>query len=614
MGSLLYSLSFILPLTFFTCAEAALRTYNLTIHPDYTNPDGFWRQTYLVNGQQPGPLIECEEGDDLEILVQNNLPVDSTIHFHGLFQKGTPYMDGVPGVTQYPILSGGNFTYAFNVGDQYGFYWYHSHIRAYYADAVRGPIYIKPSANRTRPFAQIDQSSVAEMMDAEENAFNLLVSDWMHDTADTIYAMHVKSGIFPSCADSIVVNGMGRVVCQPQYILDQGITLGHGPSVGFGPPPGASGPVNVTLGPRGCFGGPPPPSSNGTNSTGGPPGGFNDGGKLNPNAFNPEVCYNTTSPYYSINTTAGAEWVAINFVNGGSANGLTISIDGHFMWVYAADGSYINPQKVQVITLPLGERLSVMVKLDQQPGRYAMRYGIDATGAPPQLIQGISYLDYANSTLPIVSDQGTYLLMNGSAKACAVQLIPDSMAPFGMPSPPASNQTVFMDIMQTSSIGWVMTGSAYSGSTVPVLFGNTSTNYNQNFTIHIPYGNVVDVVLNNTSGLSHPMHLHGHKYWVLGKGDGNFNYASTADAPAGLLNTVNPPYKDTELLLGSGWMVLRFVADNPGAWIFHCHIIWHLMTGFAAIILEGEQEMPTVPQYLLEAPTFGTSKSSNEDA
>lgn len=45
--------------------------------------DGVGRKVYLINGQQPGPLIEAEEGDELEIFVQNDLPVEQTIHWHG---------------------------------------------------------------------------------------------------------------------------------------------------------------------------------------------------------------------------------------------------------------------------------------------------------------------------------------------------------------------------------------------------------------------------------------------------------------------------------------------------------------------------------------------------
>ena len=42
--------------------------------------DGFSRTVYLINGQQPGPLIDVDEGDDLEVFVKNDLPIESTIH------------------------------------------------------------------------------------------------------------------------------------------------------------------------------------------------------------------------------------------------------------------------------------------------------------------------------------------------------------------------------------------------------------------------------------------------------------------------------------------------------------------------------------------------------
>jgi FtsP/CotA-like multicopper oxidase with cupredoxin domain len=45
--------------------------------------DGFSRDVYLINDEQPGPLIEVEEGDDVEVFVQNDLPVENTIHWHG---------------------------------------------------------------------------------------------------------------------------------------------------------------------------------------------------------------------------------------------------------------------------------------------------------------------------------------------------------------------------------------------------------------------------------------------------------------------------------------------------------------------------------------------------
>lgn len=84
-------------------ASAATRTYNLTLHSGERSPgqsafasdclripytanklaDGFAREVYLINGQQPGPLIEANQGDILEVTVFNNLDVENTIHWHG---------------------------------------------------------------------------------------------------------------------------------------------------------------------------------------------------------------------------------------------------------------------------------------------------------------------------------------------------------------------------------------------------------------------------------------------------------------------------------------------------------------------------------------------------
>lgn len=126
-----------------SAALAETRYYNFTIHAGEAAPgifshlqwhwhrvekraladsstDGFSRPVYLINGQQPAPLIEVDEGDTLEVFVKNDLLVETTLHWHGalrprlncfptplltrrlpgILQRGTPDMDGVPGVSQ----------------------------------------------------------------------------------------------------------------------------------------------------------------------------------------------------------------------------------------------------------------------------------------------------------------------------------------------------------------------------------------------------------------------------------------------------------------------------------------------------------------------------------
>lgn len=65
---------------------------------------------------------------------------NTSIHWHDLDQKNTAWMDGVVGVSQCAIPPGGSFTYEFQVVDQGGTYWYHSHMSVQYTDGLFGPI------------------------------------------------------------------------------------------------------------------------------------------------------------------------------------------------------------------------------------------------------------------------------------------------------------------------------------------------------------------------------------------------------------------------------------------------------------------------------------------
>src|SRR5262245_16872694 len=79
---------------------------------------------WAYNGQTPGPEIRLPQGGHVRIVVENRLPEDTTIHWHGLRVPNA--MDGAPYVTQPPIQSKESFTYEFTVPDA-GTYWYHPH-------------------------------------------------------------------------------------------------------------------------------------------------------------------------------------------------------------------------------------------------------------------------------------------------------------------------------------------------------------------------------------------------------------------------------------------------------------------------------------------------------
>src|SRR6056297_977768 len=79
---------------------------------------------WAYNRQVPGQTLRYTRGDTLDVRLHNNLPQDTTIHWHGLRLPNA--MDGVPGLTQAPVTPGGSFDYRFALRDA-GTFWYHPH-------------------------------------------------------------------------------------------------------------------------------------------------------------------------------------------------------------------------------------------------------------------------------------------------------------------------------------------------------------------------------------------------------------------------------------------------------------------------------------------------------
>ena len=133
----------------------------------------------------------------------------------------------------------------------------------------------------------------------------------------------------------------------------------------------------------------------------------------------------------------------------------------------------------------------------------------------------------------------------------------------------------------------------YINQKVPTLYTAATTGeFNTNPIVYgevnpfiVNYGDLVQIVVNNVDAAAHPFHLHGHHFQVLDRprsGTGNWphrdvNYAST------------PVKRDTVTVMANSFAVLRFRADNPGTWLFHCHIEWHVEMGLTATIIEAPE-------------------------
>ncbi|GAB98346.1 putative multicopper oxidase, partial [Kineosphaera limosa NBRC 100340] len=81
--------------------------------------------TWAYDGKLPGPLVRASSGDFLRVSLDNQLPADTTIHWHGIRLRNAA--DGVPGLTQDPISSGTKYVYEFTAPDP-GTYFFHPHV------------------------------------------------------------------------------------------------------------------------------------------------------------------------------------------------------------------------------------------------------------------------------------------------------------------------------------------------------------------------------------------------------------------------------------------------------------------------------------------------------
>jgi len=144
--------------------------FDLTVNRAPLTIDGRSGAGILVNDQLPAPLLRWREGDTVTLRVTNKLPVDTSIHWHGIL---LPFqMDGVPGVTFPGIAPGETFVYEFPL-QQAGTYWYHSHSGLQEQSGHYGPIIIE--TRDTDP-------------DAAEREYVILLSDWTFEDPHRVFA------------------------------------------------------------------------------------------------------------------------------------------------------------------------------------------------------------------------------------------------------------------------------------------------------------------------------------------------------------------------------------------------------------------------------------------
>jgi len=146
----------------------------------------------MTNGTFPGPPLKMKVGQTVEFLVHNELPDPTTIHFHGITQQGTPWSDGVPGLSQRSIAPGSSFLYKWTA-DESGVYFYHAHFRSQIMDGLYGAIIISPESEADKPFSLINSDpAIIKAMEAADDAMQtLFVSDYNVYTSKEVHDQEV---------------------------------------------------------------------------------------------------------------------------------------------------------------------------------------------------------------------------------------------------------------------------------------------------------------------------------------------------------------------------------------------------------------------------------------
>ncbi|KAF6149209.1 hypothetical protein GIB67_026065 [Kingdonia uniflora] len=307
---------------------------------------------------------------------------------------------------------------------------------------------------------------------------------------------------------------------------------------------------------------------------------------------------------------------------------------GHNLTVVEADGHYVEPFVVKNLNIYSGETYSVLVKTDQDPSRnYWLASNVITRIPKTPTGRGIFnyYPNQATTSPPTVPPTGP--LWNDSNYRLAQLSATKARTGYVYTPPLTSNKVIMLLGTQNSINGyrrWALNNISFTFPHTPYLIAlkeNINGAFDQapppesydikNYDIYavqanpnatlgngvyrLKFNSTVDIILQNANTMNpnnsetHPWHLHGHDFWVLGHGKGKFDPINDPKK----YNLVNPIMKNTVAVDTYGWTGLRFIADNPGVWAFHCHIEAHFYMGMTTVFESGVEKVGKLPSSIM---------------
>ena len=309
--------------------------------------------------------------------------------------------------------------------------------------------------------------------------------------------------------------------------------------------------------------------------------------------------------------------------------------DQHPMSVVEVDGIFTEPYPVNIgqqSRVTTGQRQSVLIKTKNTTDtNYAFFNTMDVNmlffneGKNPP--SGYP----SNATAWLVYDESEPLPAAPVTQAFDfvddVAFTPSDLEPLLEPV----DQQIIINMNSASISGiarYTLNDTTYLAPEVPTFYsalttGSDASNpltYGHVVPFILGYNSVVEIVVNDYHTNLHPFHLHGHQFQTLSRTSPNGGYYDpSSPLPSNVSST--PMRRDTLMVQNGGHAVIRFRADNPGIWLFHCHIEWHTESGLIATMIEAPEMLQgmAVPKDHLDIcgkdglPTAGNSLGNTSD-
>lgn len=536
--------------------------YHLYITDAMVNYTGKLKKGFAVNGQIPMPTLTFTEGDTAVIYVHNRLNEETSLHWHGLILPNK--YDGVPWMTQRPIKAGETKLYTFPIV-QNGTYWYHSHTTMQEQSGLYGAFIIKKKANspKVRESDLIPDYSLvlSEWTDYKpKNVHRMLhnATDWfaIKKNAAQSYAEAAQAGHFKTKLKNEWKRMMAMDVSDVYY--DKFLTNGK-----------------------------------------------------------PENSWNLLSG----SRAKAGDKVRLRVVNGGASTYFWLKYAGGKITVVANDGEDVEPVEVDRLIIAVAETYDLVVTIPADSTAFEflataedrtkstslwIGSGIKQLALPLPRLKYFEGMKMMNGMMKMngdLDDMGMNMSLNqmdmnvvmypeitgeakkkGTTEPREVEIDSNSKKDAGVmqgmdhSGHNMYNSNAMSDIV---TLNYAMLRAPYK-TTLPnaptktyhfELTGNMNryvwTIDNKTVSeadkLLIKKGENVRIIMHNNSMMRHPMHLHGHFFRVL-NGQGEYS-----------------PLKNTLDLMPMETDTIEFAATESGDWFFHCHILYHMMSGMGRV-------------------------------